>query len=112
MTSTTIGKRIERALHAAGLSQRDLAAETGVSQSTLSRTIAGERPAKMNELIAIARATGVTLAELTGTSKVADQVRCAARAANCAPMDSMYEQMLHFLELDAYLDDQAIEGVA
>ncbi|MFI7001294.1 helix-turn-helix domain-containing protein [Nocardia sp. NPDC050175] len=111
MTSMTIGKRIERALRAAGLSQRDLATETGISQSTLSRTIAGERPAKMNELVAIAQATGVMLAELTGTSKVADQVRCAARSANCAPMDSMYEQMLHFLELDAYLDDQAIEAI-
>lgn len=111
MNSMTIGERIEHALRAAKMSQRDLAAETGISQSTLSRTIAGERVAKMNELVAIAQITGVLLAELTGTSTVADQVRCAARSANCAPMDSMYEQMLHFLELDAYLDDQAIAAV-
>ncbi|MFF0532468.1 helix-turn-helix domain-containing protein [Nocardia amikacinitolerans] len=107
----TIGQRIERALNAAGLSQRDLAAVTGISQPTLSRTISGERVAKMNELVAIAHATGVMLAELTGNSRVAGQVQCAARAANGAAMDSMYEQMLRFVELDAYLDDQAIAAV-
>ncbi|MEV0031258.1 helix-turn-helix transcriptional regulator [Nocardia sp. NPDC050793] len=111
MPATSIGQRIERALAAAKLSQRELAAETGISQSTLSRTISGERVAKMNELVAIAHATGVTLAALTGTSRVPGQVQCAARSANGASMDSMYEQMLHFLELDAYLDDQAIAAV-
>jgi transcriptional regulator with XRE-family HTH domain len=104
----SIGERIERALHVARLSQRDLAVETGISQATLSRTIAGDRLAKMNELVAIATATGVTLSELTGVSRVAGEVQCVARAANGATMDSMYEQMLRFLELDANLDDQGI----
>lgn len=104
----SIGDRIDRARAAAGLSQRELAARTGIAQPTLSRTIAGDRVAKMNELVAIAHATGVLLRELTGTSAVAGEVQCAARAANGSAMDSMYEQMLRFLELDAYLDEQGI----
>jgi transcriptional regulator with XRE-family HTH domain len=111
MTAKAIGERIARALHTSGLSQRDLARETGISQPTLSRTIAGDRLAKMNELVAIAHVTGLLLAELTGTSGVAGQVKCAARAANGASMDSLYYQMLHFIELDAYLDDQAIAAI-
>ncbi|WP_328387525.1 helix-turn-helix domain-containing protein [Nocardia sp. NBC_00416] len=107
----TAGDRIARAIEAAGLSQRELAAITGISQSTLSRTIGGERVAKMNELMAIARAAGCVLTELTGASRVADDVQCAARAVNGASMDSMHVQILHFVELDAYLDDQAIAAV-
>lgn len=111
MSIVTVGERIARAGEAAGLSQRELAAATGISQPTMSRTIRNERVAKMNELISIAQATGFVLTELTGNSQLAGQVHCAARAANGASMDSMYAQMLHFIELDAYLDDQAIAAV-
>jgi hypothetical protein len=38
-------------------------------------------------------------------------VQCAARATNDASMDGMREALLHFLELDDYLDDQAIPAV-
>jgi transcriptional regulator with XRE-family HTH domain len=93
---------------AAGLSQRGLAEASGVSQSTLSRIIAGERTAKMPEIVAIAQATGHTVAQLTGISDVAGRVQCAARATNDSDMQSMREALLHFLELDNYLDDQAI----
>jgi transcriptional regulator with XRE-family HTH domain len=103
-----VGERIERAVHAIGLSQRALAAETGLSQSTLSRIISGERAAKVTELATIAWATGTTVAELTNTASVADRVRCAARATNGAGMEEMRAALLHFMELDAYLDDQAI----
>ncbi|MEU0541197.1 helix-turn-helix transcriptional regulator [Nocardia sp. NPDC005978] len=111
MAATTVGERIERALGAAGMSQRDLATETGISQATLSRTISGDRAAKMNELVAIAAATGVVLTELTGTSRVVGQVQCAARSANGASMDSMYEQMMRFLELEEFLADQGIAAI-
>jgi len=104
----TVGERIERAVDAAGLSQRALAAETGISQPTLSRIISGERAAKVPELATIAWATGTTVAELTGTGSVADRVRCAGRATNGAGMEEMRSALLHFMELDAYLDDQAI----
>lgn len=108
MTTTDVGVRIERARAAAGLSQRALADMTGISQPTLSRVVSGHRTAKMPELVAIARATGVTVAELAGTGTVAERVECAARATNYADMDDMREALLHFLELDDYLSGQAI----
>jgi len=107
----TVGDRIERAREAAGLSQRALAQETGISQPTLSRIISGDRVAKMPEVVAIAWATGTTVAELTGAGRVADRAQCAARSTNGAGMVGMREALLHFLELDAYLEDQAIPSV-
>ncbi|MEU0241241.1 helix-turn-helix transcriptional regulator [Nocardiopsis sp. NPDC006198] len=108
MTTTGIGERIERALAAAHLSQRALADSTGISQSTLSRIISGDREAKMPELVAIAWETGHTVARLTGTGAVTERVQCAARATNGSDMGGMRQTLLDFLELDAYLDDQAI----
>lgn len=108
MTAVNAGVLIERAREAAGLSQRGLADATGISQSTLSRIIAGDRAAKLPEIVAIAWATGHTVAQLTGASTVADRVQCAARATNGSGMEDMREALLHFLELDDYLDEQAI----
>ena len=113
MTTTetqTITTRIETARSAAGVSQRDLARRTGISQSTLSRITRGKREATLPELLAIAEATGHTLTELTG-SPLETRVHWAARATNGAQMDALTRQLLHFLELDAYLDDQAIPAV-
>jgi transcriptional regulator with XRE-family HTH domain len=106
MSSTR--ERIEQARQKSGLSQRDLAAATGISQPTLSRIISGERVAKVPELVAIAAATGHTLAELTGQSRVAERVQSAARATSGANMEAMRCELLHYLELDAYLDQQGI----
>jgi Zn-dependent peptidase ImmA (M78 family)/transcriptional regulator with XRE-family HTH domain len=108
VTAADVGARIERARVAAGLSQRALADTTGISQSTLSRVISGQRTAKVPELLAIGWATGVTIAELAGTGTVAERAECAARATNHADMDGMRAALLHFLELDDYLSDQAI----
>src|SRR4051812_33067965 len=105
MTSTNIGSFIEKARATAGLSQRALADATGISQPTLSRIISGDRPAKMPEVVAIAWATGHTVAQLTETGTVADRTQYAARATD---MDRMREALLHFVELNDYLDDQAI----
>lgn len=105
---TETGALIDRARVAAGLSQRALADATGISQPTLSRIISGDRTAKMPEVIAIAWATGHTVAQLTGAGTMADRVQCVARATNDAAMDRMREALLHFLELNDYLDDQAI----
>jgi hypothetical protein len=80
----------------------------GISQSTLSRVISGQRAAKVPELAAIAWTTGVTVAELAGTGTVAERAECAARATNHADMDGMREALLHFFELDDYLSGQAI----
>ncbi len=107
MNPIQIPTAIEGARQTAGLSRRALAAQTGISQATLSRIVSGKRIAKLTEIIEIARATGHTVAQLTG-SAVADRVEYAARATNRSDMDGMRRRLLHFLELDAYLDDQAI----
>jgi transcriptional regulator with XRE-family HTH domain len=108
MTRADVGALIERARVAAGLSQRALADATGISQSTLSRIISGDRVAKIPEVVAIAWATGHTVAQLTGAGTVADRVQCVARATNDSGMEGMRQALLRFLELDDYLDDHAI----
>ncbi|HMS77804.1 helix-turn-helix transcriptional regulator [Gordonia sp. (in: high G+C Gram-positive bacteria)] len=105
-----VSAAIESARTAAGLSQRALADRTGISQSTLNRILSGDRPAKMTEIIEIADAVGCTVPQLTGNT-VADRVLCAARASDGASMATMRQRLLHFLELDAYLDDQGIPAV-
>lgn len=110
--TTDTGARIERARIAAALSQRALADATGISQPTLSRIISGDRPAKMPEIVAIGWATGHTVAQLTGTATLADRIQCAARATNECEMARMREALLHFVELNDYLDDQAIPATA
>ncbi len=107
MNTPQVGEAIKQALRTAQLSQRALATRTGISQSTLSRIISGQRPAKIPELARIAEATGYTIGQLAGTSTPA-RMQCAARATNGATMEEMREQLLHFMEIDAYLDDQAI----
>lgn len=108
MSTSDVGALIERARRAAGLSQRALADVTGISQSTLSRMISGDRAAKMPEIILIAQATGHTVAQITGSGSVAGRVQCAARATNGSAMDGMRTALLDFLELNDYLDDQAV----
>jgi transcriptional regulator with XRE-family HTH domain len=92
------------------MSQRALADKTGISQPTLSRIISGDRAAKTPEILAIAWATGTTVAELTGTGHVAGRVQVVARGTNGASMDGMRAALIHYLELDAYLEDQAISS--
>ncbi len=108
MDEATINERIERAMVDAKISQRKLAARTGIPQATLSRIISGDRLVKMPEVVAIAWATGSAVAELTGATTVADRVQCAARATNGSEMQKMRAALLHYLQIDAYLDDQAI----
>ncbi|MGO1590702.1 MAG: helix-turn-helix domain-containing protein [Ancrocorticia sp.] len=107
MTENEMISAIQNARSAAGLSQDALADATGISQATLSRILNGERIAKLPEIILIAEATACTVAQLTG-SAVAERMECAARAANGSSTVPMRQQLLHFMELDAYLDDQAI----
>ena len=87
---------------------RNMRGAAGRKLPTLSRIIAGDRVAKLPEIVAIAAATGHTVAQLTGLSTVADRVQCAARATNGSDMEDMRQALLHFLELDDYLDEQAI----
>ncbi|MCI9888752.1 helix-turn-helix transcriptional regulator [Micrococcales bacterium 31B] len=102
-----VAAAIASACAAAGLTQRAVAERTGISQPTLNRILKGERAAKVPELVLLAEATGCTLAQLTG-SAVSGRVICAARSTNGASMEAMRQRLLHFMELDAYLDDHAI----
>lgn len=108
---SAIGDRINDACRAAKLSQRALGRATGVPQATLSRIISGDRPVQTPELAAIAEATGTTIAELTGRSTVAGRAQCVARASDESDMAGMRRELLHMLELNAYLEDQAIPAV-
>lgn len=108
VVAAQIGELIERARIAAGLSQRALAEAAGISQPTLSRIIVGNRQAKMPEIITIARATGHTVAQLSGLSTVADRVQYVARATNGCDMDHMRQTLLHYADLNDYLDDYVI----
>jgi transcriptional regulator with XRE-family HTH domain len=108
MRDIGVGAKVDRAAAAAGLSQRELAEATGISESTLSRVISGDRAAKMPDLVAIARATGHTIAQLAGAGIVAHRVQRAAPATDDSAMDRMGQALLHFLELDEYLDEYAI----
>lgn len=103
-----VGILIERARVAAGLSQRALADATGISPSTLSRIISGDRPAKMPEVVAIGWATRHTVAQLTGAGTVADRIQTTARADDNSDTDHMRKTLLHFMELSDFLDDQVI----
>lgn len=107
MTAARMVAAIETAREAANLSQRALHDRSGISQSTLSRILSGGRPATTTEIIQIADAVGCTVAQLTGTA-VADRVQCAVRSTNGSAMNKMHQRLLHFVEFDAYLDDQAI----
>lgn len=104
---SSITAAITSALEHGKLSQRTLAEKTGISQPTLNRILTGAREAKLPEIILIADATGCTVAQLTGTG-VIQRVECVARATNGSSMETMRQRLLHFMELDAYLDDQAI----
>lgn len=107
MTATQMAAAMENAREAAQLSQRALQDRTGIAQPALSRILSGTRSPKMTEIMQIAAALGCTVAQLTGTA-IADRVRCAAQSASDPAMDTMRQRLLHFIELDAYLDDQAI----
>jgi HTH-type transcriptional regulator, cell division transcriptional repressor len=100
--------RITDAREAARLTQRQLATRAGIPQATLSRIEQGVRPAKMNELLALAWALGCTISELTGFAGVKDRLECVARATDNSRMETMRRELTHYLVLDAYLEDQGI----
>lgn len=108
MSTTDVANRIQRAFVTAGVGQRAISERTGISQSTLSRIVSGDRSAKVPEIVSIAWATGMTVAELTGLSTVSNRAQCAARATDNADMSVLHGELLHFMELNAYLEDQGI----
>lgn len=107
VTAKEIGSLVDRARAEAGLSQRALADSAEISQPTLSRIIAGDRLAKIPELISIAIATGHTLAQLSGVTTAAQR----ARGADSPRFSELRDALLRFIEMDDYLDQQGIATV-
>lgn len=69
------------------------------------------RPAKMPEVVVIARATGCAVARFSGSATVADRVQCATRVAGDCDLAEMRTALLRFMELNDYLDGQAVPEV-
>lgn len=105
----TSGSRIAAARARIAMSQRTLAERAGVPQATLSRIESGARVPKMGELIALADALGCTLSQVSQHSPVRDRVVCFARAENGSDMTHLHDELVHLLELDAFLDEYGIE---
>ncbi|KNX38851.1 helix-turn-helix domain-containing protein [Luteipulveratus halotolerans] len=108
-TATTSGARIISARQRVGLSQRQLATASALSQATLSRIEAGDRLAKVPELVALADALGCPVSTLSEHSDVRDRVVSFARAENGCDMTQLHHELVHMLELDAFLDEYGIE---
>lgn len=107
-TSVSTGARIEGARERLGMSQRALARQAGLSQSTLSRIESGDRTPKMGEIILVADALGCSVSEISEHSSVRDRIVCFARAENGSDMSGLRSELVHLLELDAYLDEYGI----
>jgi transcriptional regulator with XRE-family HTH domain len=67
-----VGPRLKRLRLHRGVTLADLAAETGISTSTLSRLEAGLRRPTLGQLLPLARAHGVTLDELVDAPPTGD----------------------------------------
>lgn len=66
MDAKEVGKRVRAGRAYAGISQKDLCEEVGISPPTLTRIEAGEREPRKWELIAIAQTCGLPMTWFTG----------------------------------------------
>lgn len=71
-TLDAVGPRLKHLRLRRGITLTDLAEETGISASTLSRLEAGLRRPTLEQLLPLARAYGVTLDELVGAPPTGD----------------------------------------
>ncbi len=67
-----VGPRLRELRRHRGITLADLAATTGISQSTLSRLESGQRRASLQLLLPLARAYGVPLDDLVGAPRTGD----------------------------------------
>ena len=64
-----VGENIETMMELKGISRRELAQATNLSEASISRYINGEREPKMVSLSAIAKALSVSVDDLLGVEK-------------------------------------------
>ena len=106
VSSNEVAKRIAALTSELGLSQRGLAKKSGLSQSTLSRAMSGEREFHVDELLDIATALDVPLAELVDASPVDDDFSFAARTHDSDPStEAVRNRLLTLLRIRQALDD-------
>lgn len=101
------GGRVRSARVRAGLSQRDVAAQTEISQPTLQRLETGQRTrVTLAEFDRLATALSVSLDELLYGSAVRKRVMAAARTSECVAddLEAALEQVIELLKLDDLLD--------
>ena len=102
-----VGKRVRAARERAGLSQRDVEARSGISQSMLHRVETGKRTnATLEEFDRLAQALAVGLDELLYGSAVETRVLAAARTSGCSgdSLKAALGQGIELLKLDDRLD--------
>jgi transcriptional regulator with XRE-family HTH domain len=105
MDSNVQGERVADLSRAAGLSQRDLAEETGISQPTISRIVTGARAASMPELVSIAWALGVPVEDLIEERTLDDRVLVAPRAQEpTADASEVRRRLVGYLRMELHLD--------
>ncbi|MCQ9163607.1 helix-turn-helix transcriptional regulator [Arthrobacter sp. STN4] len=93
----------------ARMSQRQLAAASGVPQSTLSRIESASRQAQLGEIALIAQALGRSLGSILDECPLEDRVLVATRANKpSADAESVKDRLVYFLEMDEFLDHQGI----
>lgn len=105
-----IGKRIVDARKAVGMSQRDLASETGLSQPTIQRIETGGRTASRLELVLIADGCGVLVDDLLGTNSITEEVRCAGRT-NEPGSKELADYLIYAFGVARRLDQLGIQDV-
>ena len=107
--SSHVPERIAALRTQAGLSQRKLAQESGIPQTTLSRIEDGSRAARYGEIILLAQALGRSLGSILDKHSLEDRVVVATRA-NSPSTDAQTakQRLVYFLEMDELLELQGI----
>lgn len=83
--SSLLGRRLSEMLEGRQMSQKELANRTGLTPAAVSRYVSGDREPRPITVASIAKALGVTPADITGTAtdKETDEaVRLIARNAH------------------------------
>jgi len=105
------GDRVRAARLKAGLSQRALQEQCGLSQPTLQRLESGvPTRVSLEDLDYLAGLMNVTLQDLLYGSAVRERVRVAARTRGATEVTSALDQAVELLELDDRLD-AAVQGL-
>jgi transcriptional regulator with XRE-family HTH domain len=103
------GERIAMLSKEAGLSQRDLERETGLSQSTINRIVKGTRPATLPELVQLSWALGVDFDDLVNEHPLAERVLSAPRASGRGvDAQQVRDRLVEYLRMDLHLDGRGV----